>query len=145
MEKQLLQYVCAIQVSSGDPFLNRIASVYYGLKLYTRHLIHEDALTLYAILLTVCGDIVERQFHLPYFDREDLKTVLFQVLRETLEMEAETNKEIRDLFTYSCLVVLFHYFDVPNPAIPQSALEFNVWLGSKLKELVADRFTEEYE
>ena len=67
------------------------------------------------------------------------------MLRETLEMEAETNKEIRDLFTYSCLVVLFHYFDEPNPAIPQSALEFNVWLGSKLKELVADRFTEEYE
>jgi hypothetical protein len=57
----------------------------------------------------------------------------------------ETNRGIRDLFTYSCLAVLFHYFDEPNPAIPKSSLELNVWLISKLKDLAADQFTEDYE
>ena len=57
----------------------------------------------------------------------------------------ETNRGIRDLFTYSCLAVLFHYFDEPNPAIPKSSLELNIWLISKLKELVGGHFTEEYE
>ena len=33
----------------------------------------------------------------------------------------------------------------PNPAIPKSSLELNVWLISKLKELVGGRFTEDYE
>ena len=143
-EKQLLQYVCAIQ-GSGDPFLNRIASVYYGLKLYTRHLIHEDALTLYAILLTVCGDIVERQFYQPYFDREDLKTLVFQVVRETLDLEKEIQKEVKDLLTFTCLGILFHYFEEPDPTVPKSALELGAFLGSKLKELAAERFIEEHE
>jgi undecaprenyl diphosphate synthase len=143
-EKQLLQYVCANQ-GSGDPFLNRIASVYYGLKLYTRHLIHEDALTLYAILLTVCGDIVERQFHQPYFDREDLKTLVFQVVRETLDLEKEIQKEVRDLLTFTCLGILFHYFEEPDPSVPTSALELGAFLGAKLKGLAAERFIEEHE
>ena len=77
-------------------------------------MVHEDALTLYAILLAVCEDIVDRKFHQAYSDREDLKTILFQVLRETLEMEAETNREIRDLFTYSCLAILFHATHLPS-------------------------------
>jgi hypothetical protein len=143
-EKQILQILCKMK-SKSQPFLDRISLTYYQLKLHLKHLVHDDALTLYAILLAVCEDIVDRKFHQTYFDREDLKTILFQVLRDTLEMEAETNREVRDLLTYSCLAILFHYFDEPNPAIPQSALEFNVWLASKLKELAADRFIEEYE
>ena len=143
-EKQILEILCKMK-GQKTPFLDRISITYYQLKLHLRHMVHEDALTLYAILLAVCEDIVDRKFHQTYFDREDLKTILFQVLRETLEMEAETNREIRDLFTYSCLAILFHYFDEPNPAIPKSALELNVWLGSKLKDLAADQFTEDYE
>jgi undecaprenyl diphosphate synthase len=146
-EKLLLETLCHLksQSKSQTPFLDRISITYYQLKLHLKHMVHDDALTLYAILLAVCEDIVDRKFHQAYFDREDLKTILFQVLRDTLEMEAETNKEIRDLFTYSCLAILFHYFDEPNPAIPKSALELNVWLISKIKEIVADQFTEDYE
>jgi hypothetical protein len=113
--------------------------------LYARHLIHEDALTLYAILLTVCGDIVERQFHLPYFDREDLKTLVFQVVREILDLEKEIQKEVRDLLTFTCLGILFHYFEEPDPTVPKSALELGAFLGSKLKGLAAERFIEEHE
>jgi len=145
-EKQLLQYVCLVQTQlTGDPFLNRIASVYYGLRLYTRHLIHEDALTLYAILLTVCGDIVERQFHQSYFDREDLKTLVFQVVRETLDLEKEIQKEVRDLLTFTCLGILFHYFEEPDPSVPRTALELMAYIGAKLKGLAAERFMEEHE
>ena len=145
-EKLLLETLCHIktQSKSQTPFLDRISLTYYQLKLHLKHLVHDDAVTLYAILMAVCEDIVDRKFHQAYFNREDLKTILFQVLRDTLEMEAETNREIRDLFTYSCLAILFHYFDEPNPSIPKSSLELSVWLGSKLKEMAADRFTEDY-
>ena len=143
-EKEILQILCKLKATTPQfPFLHRISIAYYQLKLHLKHLVHEDALTLYAILVAVCEDVVDRKFHQTYFDREDLKTILFQVLRDTLEMEAETNREVRDLFTYSCLAVLFHYFDEPNPAIPTSSLEFNIWLGTKLKELAADRFIDE--
>jgi undecaprenyl diphosphate synthase len=142
-EKQILQILCLLQIDASDPFLNRILSVYYGLKLYTRHFLHEDALLLYAPLLMICGDIAERRFE-PYFDREDLKTMAFQLLRDTLDLEKQVPKPVRDLFAFTGLSVLFHYFEEPDPLVPKSALELAAYLGTKLKELAANRFIEEH-
>ena len=142
-EKQLLQYICQLQGPTQDPFLNRMASTYYGLKLYTRHFLHEDALLLYAPLLMICGDIVDRRFE-PYFDREDLKTLALMLVHDTLDLEKQVTKPVRDLLTFTCLSVLSHYFEEPDPLIPASSLELSAFLGAKLKELAADRFVEDY-
>jgi hypothetical protein len=142
-EKQILQILCLLQIDAADPFLNRILSVYYGLKLYARHFLHEDALLLYAPLLMICGDIAERRFE-PYFDREDLKTMSFQLLRDTLDLEKQVPKQVRDLFAFTSLSVLFHYFEEPDPQVPKSALELAAYLGSKMKDLAANRFIEDH-
>jgi undecaprenyl diphosphate synthase len=139
-EKQILQTICQLQ---QDPtFLNRILSVYYGLKLYAKHLVHDDALLLYAPLLMICGDIVERRFE-PYFDREDLKSRAFQLVKEIQALEDKVPKEVRDLLTFSSLAILFHYFEEPNGTLPRTALELGAYLISELKVLAAKRFIEE--
>lgn len=143
-EKQILQILCRLQLDTSDPFLSRILSVYYGLKLYTRHFLHEDALLLYAPLLMICADIAERRFE-SYFDREDLKTMTFQLVRDTLDLEKQVTKPVRDLFAFTCLSILFHYFEEPDPLVPKSALELGAFLGAKLKELAAERFIEEHD
>jgi undecaprenyl diphosphate synthase len=142
-EKQILQILCRLQLDTSDPFLSRTLSVYYGLKLYTRHFLHEDALLLYAPLLMICADIADRRFE-SYFDREDLKTMAFQLVRDTLDLEKQVPKPVRDLFAFTCLSILFHYFDEPDLTVPKSALELATYLGSKLKEFAADRFIEEH-
>jgi undecaprenyl diphosphate synthase len=143
-EKQILQILCGLQLDSSNPFLSRIQSTYYGIKLYTRHFLHEDALLLYAPLLMICGDIVERRFE-PYFDREDLKTLALQLVRDTLDLEKQVPKQVRDLLSFTCLSILFHYFEEPNPSLPTSAFELAAYLGAKLKELAAKRFIEEHD
>jgi len=143
-EKQILQILCQLQLDASDPFLNRIRSVYYGLKLYTRHFLHEDALILYAPLLMICGDIVERRFE-PYFDREDLKELAFRLVKDTLDLEKQVPKPVLNLLTFTCLSILFHYFEEPNPSLPKTALELGGYLGAKLKELGAERFIEDHD
>jgi len=142
-EKSLLQSICAMQLQ--PTLVSRICTVYCGLKLCLKNLIHEDALTFYAILLMFCGDVLDRQFHLPYFHREDLKTIVLQSVRETLELEKHTDQDIRELLTYSCLSVIYHYFEEPNPNLPKSGLEFSVQLLEQLKVLAAERFIEQNE
>jgi hypothetical protein len=144
-EKQLLQRVCELQSASGNRWINRISASYCILKITLKQLVHEDALTLYAILLTLCGDILDRRFQEPQFDQEDLKTLAFQIVRETLDMEKHTQRKVLDFLTFSCLAPLFHYFEEPNPTLPPTSMDFLAHIISGLKELAADRFIADHE
>ena len=66
-------------------------------------------------------------------------------MRETLDLEKEIQKEVRDLLTFTCLGILFHYFEEPDPSVPKSALELWAYIGAQLKGLVAERFIEDHE
>jgi undecaprenyl diphosphate synthase len=144
-EKQLLQRVCELQSSVGNSWINRICANYCVLKIALKQLIHEDALTLYAVLLTLCGDILDRRFQEPQFYQEDLKTLAFQLVRETLDMEKHTQRQVLDFLTFSWLAPLFHYFEEPNMTLPPNFLDFLAHIVSGLKELVADRFIGDHE
>ena len=146
-EKQLLQRVCELQNQPqySNRWINRICANYCVLKIALKQLVHEDALTLYAVLLTLCGDILDRRFQEPQFDQEDLKTLAFQLVRETLDMEKHTQREVLDFLTFSWLAPLFHYFEKPDTTLPPNFLDFLAYIISGLKELVADRFIGDHE
>jgi undecaprenyl diphosphate synthase len=146
-EKQLLQRICELQSQPqySNRWINRICANYCVLKIVLKQLIHEDALTLYAILMTLCGDILDRRFQEPQFDQEDLKTLAFQLVRETLDMEKHTQREVLDFLTFSWLAPLFHYFEEPNTTLPSTFLDFLAHIVSGLKGLVADRFIWDHE
>jgi len=144
-EKQLLQMICELRSTPGNRWINRISANYCILKMTLKQLIHEDALTLYAILMTLCGDILDRRFQEPQFDQEDLKTLAFQLVRETLDLEKHVQREVLDFLTFSCLAPLFHYFEEPNPTLPPNSMDFLAHIISGLKELAADRFIGDHE
>jgi hypothetical protein len=144
-EKQLLQLVCELQSAPGNRWINRISATYCVLKMILKQLVHEDALTLYAVLLTLCYDILDRRFQEPQFEQEDLKTLAFQLVRETLDVEKHVQREVLDFLTFSCLAPLFHYFEKSNPALPPNSLDFLAHIVSGLKELAADRFIADHE
>ena len=66
------------------------------------------------------------------------------LVKDTLDLEKQVTKPVRDLLTFTCLSVLFHYFEEPDPSLPASSLELGVFLGQRLKELAAERFVEDY-
>ena len=144
-EKQLLQLVCELQSQTGNRWIHRISAVYCVLKMTLKQLVHEDALTLYAILMTLCCDILDRRFQEPQFYQEDLKGLAFQLIREILDLEKGVQRKVLDFLTFSCLAPLFHYFEEPNPTLPPNSLDFLAHLISGLKELAADRFIEDHE
>jgi undecaprenyl diphosphate synthase len=144
-EKQLLQRICELQSAPGNRWINRISATYCLLKMILKQLVNEDALTLYAVLLTLCYDILDRRFQEPQFEQEDLKTLAFQLVRETLDVEKHVQREVLDFLTFSCLAPLFHYFEKSNPTLPPNSLDFLAHIVSGLKELAADRFIADYE
>jgi len=146
-EKLLLQRICELQsqTQTDDRWIHRISANYYVLKIMLQQLVHEDALTLYAVLLTLCGDILDCRFQEPQFDQEDLKTLAFQIVRETLDMEKHVQRQTLDFLTFSWLAPLFHYFEESNTTLPSTSMDFLAHIITGLKELVADRFIADHE
>ena len=66
-EKELIRNICQA-FTKEQVFASRTCGTYYFLRLYAKHMIHEDALVSCAIVLTICSDILDKHYALPYFD-----------------------------------------------------------------------------
>jgi len=120
-EKILLQRICALN-TEADTFIGRISMVYYGLKICFKQLIQEDARLLWSILLTFCSDVLERRYMLPYFNDENLYSIITNVIQDC-EEKSEAKALIEDIGT----AIAVHYFIKPVPSIPRNSTEMVVY------------------
>jgi hypothetical protein len=111
--------------------------VYYGLKICFKQLIQEDARILWSILLTFCSDVLDKHYTLPYFDDENLYSIITNVIQDCEEKSEPSMKAlIEDVGTS----ITVHYFIKSIPSIPRNSTEMAVWALERASLLISRVF-----
>ena len=136
-EKELLRNICR-SLMNALPFSSRCSATYYRLRLYTKHMIHEDALVSYALVLTFCQDVLDKRFDLPYFDDVNLYSIITNAIQDS--REGDHTSPTKDLLTWTALAITYYYFEDHMIPVPKSKNALLDYLASMIKEAGAIQF-----
>ena len=141
LEKDLIRNIC--QALTNETMVShRICATYYSLRLYTKHVLHEDALVPYAIALTFCQDVLDKRYNLPYFDNTNLYSIITNAIQDL--REGDHTSPTKDLLTWTVLAITYYYFEDHTIRVPKSSKELLVFLGQTLKENISIQFINGY-
>ena len=140
-EKALLQYICQA-LTNELSISSRCCATYYGLRLYTKHMICEDALVPYAVVLTFCQDVLDKRYELPYFDDINLYSILTNAIQDV--REGDHTSPTKDLLSWTALAIVTYYFEDHTILVPKSGKDLLAFLVQTLKETAATQFLDTY-
>jgi hypothetical protein len=136
-EKELIRRIC--QALMDDTiFSSRICATYYFLRLYAKHMIHEDALIPYALVLTFCQDVLDKRFYLSYFDDVNLYSIITNAIQDL--REGDTTSPTKDLLSWTTLAITTYYFEDHTVQVPKSSKDLLAFLVNAIKERAASQF-----
>jgi undecaprenyl diphosphate synthase len=141
-EKELIRHICQA-FTKETHFSSRTCGTYYFLRLYAKHMVHEDALVPCAIILTVCSDILDKRYDLPYFDDIRLYSILTNAIQDL--REGDSSSSSKDLLTWAALAITYYYFEDHTLQVPTSSKDLLAFLVHKLKENAATQFLNSFE
>ena len=136
-EKELIRHICQA-FTKETHFSSRTCGTYYFLRLYAKHMVHEDALVPCAIILTVCSDILDKRYDLPYFDDIRLYSILTNAIQDL--REGDSSSSSKDLLTWAALAITHYYFEDHTIPVPKSSKDLLAFLVYSLKENAATQF-----
>ena len=136
-EKELLRNICQ-SLTNERSLSSRCSATYYRLRLYTKHMIHEDALIPYALVLTFCQDVLDKRFDLPYFDDVNLYSIITNAIQDS--REGDHTSPTKDLLTWTALAITYYYFEDHHIPVPKSKNTLLDYLASAIKEAGAIQF-----
>ena len=140
-EKELIRLICQA-FTKEQVFASRTCGTYYFLRLYAKHMIHEDALVPCAIILTVCSDILDKRYDLPYFDDLRLYSILTNAIQDM--REGDTASPTKDLLTWTALAITTYYFEDHTIPVPKSSKDLLAFLVQTLTTNAATQFLSTY-
>jgi len=141
LEKELIRNICQ-SLTNEQSLSSRCCATYYRLRLFTKHMIHEDALVPYAIVLTFCQDVLDKRYELPYFDDINLYSIITNAIQES--REGDHTSPTKDLLTWTALAISTHYFENHRIQVPKSGKEVFAFLLQTLKHTAATQFLSTY-
>jgi undecaprenyl diphosphate synthase len=136
-EKELIRLICQA-FTKEEVFSSRTCGTYYFLRLYAKHMVHEDALVPCAIVLTICSDILDKRYDLPYFDDIRLYSILTNAIQDL--REGDSSSSSKDLLTWAALAITYYYFEDDTIPVPKSSKDLLAFLVHKFKENAAAQF-----
>ena len=136
-EKELIRRICQA-FSSDTIFSNRVCATYYFLRLYAKHMIHEDALVPYALVLTFCQDVLDKKYELSYFDDVNLYRIITNAIQDL--REGDTTSPTKDLLSWTALAITTYYFEDHTIQVPKSSKDLLAFLVNAIKERAASQF-----
>jgi undecaprenyl diphosphate synthase len=137
LEKELIRNICRSLIHEQS-LSSRCSATYYRQRLFTKHMIHEDALVPYAVVLTFCQDVLDKRYDLPYFDDVNLYSIITNAIQES--REGDHTSPTKDLLTWTALAITYYYFEdhmIPVPKSKNALLDF---LVNTIKEIAAIQF-----
>ena len=140
-EKDLIRNMCQA-FTKETHFSSRVCGTYYFLRLYAKHMVHEDALVSCAIALTVCSDILDKRYDLPYFDNLRLYSILTNAIQDM--REGDSASPTKDLLTWTALAITYYYFEDHTILVPTSGKDLLAFLVQTLKHTAATQFLSNY-
>jgi hypothetical protein len=140
-EKELLKRFCRSMTDSGT-FSSRASAAYWLLRMYARHMVHEDALVPYSIVLTFCSDVLDKRYDLPYFDSQQLYSIITNAIQDAREVDSTS--PTKDLLTWTCLAITYYYFEDSTIQVPTSSKELLGFLFELMKERAAENYLSTY-
>jgi undecaprenyl diphosphate synthase len=140
-EKGLIRNICQA-FTKERVFSSRTCGTYYFLRLYAKHIVHEDALVPCAIVLTICSDILDKRYDLPYFDDMRLYSILTNAIQDM--REGDSTSPTKDLLTWTALAITYYYFEDHMIPVPKSSKDLLAFLAHTLKENAATTFLSTY-
>ena len=140
-EKDLIRNICRA-FTKETHFSSRTCGTYYFLRLYAKHMVHEDALVPYAIVLTICSDILDKRYDLPYFDDIRLYSILTNAIQDM--REGDSTSPTKDLLTWTALAISTYYFEDHGTHVPKSSKDLFFFLVQILKHTAATTFLSTY-
>ena len=141
-EKELIRNICQA-FTKEQVFASRTCGTYYFLRLYAKHMIHEDALVSCAIVLTICSDILDKHYALPYFDDIRLYSILTNAIQDM--REGDSTSPTKDFLTWTALAITYYYFEDHTIPVPKSSKDLLAFLVHSLKENAAAQFLNSFE
>ena len=141
LEKELLRNICQ-SLTNEQSLSSRCCATYYRLRLFTKHMIHEDALVPYALVLTFCQDVLDKRYELPYFDDTCLYSIITNAIQES--REGDHASPTKDLLTWTALAISTYYFENHRILVPKSGKDLLAFLLQTLKQTAATHFLSNY-
>jgi hypothetical protein len=140
-EKELIRNMC--QAFTKETHVSsRTCGTYYFLRLYAKHMVHEDALVPCAIVLTICSDILDKRYDLPYFDDLRLYSILTNAIQDM--REGDSASPTKDLLTWTALAITYYYFEDHTIPVPKSSKDLLAFLLEALKANTVSQFLTTY-
>ena len=141
LEKDLIRNIC--QALTNETIIShRVCATYYSLRLFTKHMIHEDALVPYAVALTFCQDVLDKRYDLPYFDDIHLYSIITNAIQDL--REGDHTSPTKDLLSWTALAISTYYFEDQTILVPKSGKDLFAFLLQTLKHTAATKFLSTY-